>query len=114
LGDGHSQLVEAVSGREDGEAAAESDLAAGGEAGRDADHVLLGDAYREEAVRKLLSELDDRGRVAEVGIDADDVEPLAAETGERRAEGGSGGFGAGGLDHQAATSRAPPVGARHP
>ena len=58
LADRHPQLVEAVAGREDREAAAERNLAAGREPGRNADHVLLGDAYREEPVRELLPELD--------------------------------------------------------
>ena len=61
LGDRHSQLVKAVARREDGKAAAEGDLAAGGQTGGDADHVLLGDAHREEAVGELLPKFNGRG-----------------------------------------------------
>ena len=100
----HSQLVEAVAGSEDGKAAAEGDLAAGGESRRNADHILLGDADGKEALRELLPEFNRRRRVAEVGINADDIEALSTEPGERRAERGAGGFSASRLCHQSASS----------
>ena len=99
LGDGHAQLIEAVARREDGEGTAERDLAARCQARRHADHVRLGNADGEEALGEFAAELDGGRREAEVGVDADDVEPLAAETGQRRAEGGASGFSASGLDH---------------
>ena len=66
----------------------EGDEAGLGEARRDADHVLLGDADVEEAVREPLGErLDDRE--AEVACQQDDALVLLGELDERPDEGRS-------------------------
>ena len=81
LGDRHPELVEAVARGEYGKAGGERDLAAGGESRGHSDHVLLSDTDREEALGKLLAELDGGGGDAEVGVDANNVETFVSQAG---------------------------------
>src|SRR5262249_2556732 len=86
LCDVHADLVVRVL-REDREGAGEDREAHRRQTGGAREHVLLGDAELEPAVRKLVLEATRRGRCAEVGVDHDDVEAFVLEANQRGAKG---------------------------
>src|SRR5690606_16676211 len=71
---------------EAGERAAERVLSGRGEAGGDADHVLLGDAHLEEARRVLAREELALRALREVRVENHDVRMFGAEGGEGLSE----------------------------
>jgi hypothetical protein len=91
LGNAQAELVEAAAGSEDSEGADEHSLARRRQASGHVHHVLLGHAYREEALREDLAELASSGGAAQVGIHDHDVQPLLTQTNEGWPHGLAGG-----------------------
>ena len=85
LRDEQADLVERPMGEEDGERGQPRDVAHGGEAGRHADHVLLGDPHLEEAVRYAAGEGVRLGGGGQVRVQDEDVRVRVGEVGQRLA-----------------------------
>ena len=85
IANGIANLVVAASRAESCEAAGEDGLARKREAGRDADHVLLGDADVDETEGIVVLELLGGGGPGQVGLNGHDVMALLDELDERLA-----------------------------
>jgi len=110
IGDVGLHLLERAAGQEGRCAADERHEAAIRKAGGDADHVLLGDADIDEAVRERLLEAPEIGRADAVVADGDDALIRLRELDQRLGEGlaaveGGGRGGDGGV-HQRSSSSA--------
>ena len=79
-------LVVAASGAEDGKGAGEDRAAGKCEACRHIDHVLLGDAHIDKAVRIVGTELGRLRRACQVGVDRHHIEAFLHKLDERLSE----------------------------
>lgn len=87
VADGDGDLVQRPSRGEDREGRGKRGEALQGEPRGDAEEILLGDAHLDESLGKGLHEQDRLGGRVEVGVQHDDVGPLATEIHERAPEG---------------------------
>ena len=91
VGDAHrvADLLPAAAGAKDRKGTGEDGAAGKRQAGGDADHVLLGDAHVDKAVRVGCSKLGGGGGTGEVGIDGHDVDALVHKLEKGGAESGT-------------------------
>ena len=87
IGHGYAQLLETFVNGETREAGGERNLPAGREAGRDADHIGLGDSTLDESLRKFLREQAVKVDFERSASQRHDIPVLAAQLHQSLAEG---------------------------